>query len=151
MRDPQALQDYLYDNIPLSQAAGIKVAETATRVVLTAPLAPNLNHKRTAFGGSLYTIAVTAGWSWIAIKVREHGLDGHIVIASSTMEYLAPALSDFEARCEANPVVFEAARRHYAKKGKVRIKLDVGVYCEGKKVADFHGCYALIQDAKYQK
>jgi len=56
------LQERIDQEIPLAKHIGI-VVESAddTTVVLRAPLAPNGNHKGTAFGGSLYSVAVLSG------------------------------------------------------------------------------------------
>ena len=50
----------------LAKHIGI-VVESAddSAVVLRAPLAPNANYKGTAFGGSLYSVAVLTGWAWV--------------------------------------------------------------------------------------
>jgi hypothetical protein len=48
-----ALEQYLHEHIPLSAAMGVKVVQADPQcVVLTAPLAPNINHRDTVFGGS---------------------------------------------------------------------------------------------------
>src|SRR3546814_6317524 len=45
--DPQDLGEYLHRQIPLSAAMQVDVrSATAQSVVLSAPLAPNINHKR---------------------------------------------------------------------------------------------------------
>ena len=54
MKDTAArLQQTLHDDIPLTREMGLTVAAWDGRQLrLAAPLAPNLNHKCTAFGGS---------------------------------------------------------------------------------------------------
>ena len=47
------VEQYLHRHIPLSAAMGIRVRlATPHRVELWAPLAPNINHQSTVFGGS---------------------------------------------------------------------------------------------------
>jgi len=35
-------------------------------IILSAPLLPNANYKGTAFGGSLFSVAVLTGWAWVS-------------------------------------------------------------------------------------
>ena len=58
---------------------GIRVAAyDGTSLKLTAPLAPNINHKSTAFGGSLYSLAVLCGWGIVHLKLAEAALHKHL-------------------------------------------------------------------------
>ncbi|WP_197473590.1 YiiD C-terminal domain-containing protein, partial [Oleiphilus sp. HI0066] len=55
----RALQDFFMLNVPLARAAEISVhSYDGNRLVFEAPLDPNTNDKGTAFGGSIYVIAV---------------------------------------------------------------------------------------------
>ena len=52
------LERYLYKHIPLSAAMQVSVQKmTAKSLTLHAPLAPNINHQQTVFGGSASTLA----------------------------------------------------------------------------------------------
>jgi len=58
----QLLQQTLKHEIPLTQATGIKVFEvTEDSITLRAALENNVNHKSTAFGGSLYSLSLLTG------------------------------------------------------------------------------------------
>lgn len=51
--DPSYLQDYFHQHIPISAAMGVEVTKAAEDGVnLRAPLQPNINRRRTVFGGS---------------------------------------------------------------------------------------------------
>ena len=51
--DANAVERYLHRHIPLTAAMGVRVAAvTLQRAELRAPLAPNINHRETVFGGS---------------------------------------------------------------------------------------------------
>jgi thioesterase domain-containing protein len=95
------LEQYLYQNIPLSQAIGIIVEEaTLQKVILKAPLAPNINHKKTAFGGSLHAVATLACWSLIFINLQATPFASmEIVITASEIQYLMPVAADFFIEC----------------------------------------------------
>src|ERR1700722_9348070 len=60
------LQDMIGREFLLAKHIGV-VVESADddAVVLRAPLAANANHQGTAFGGSLYSLAVLSGWAWL--------------------------------------------------------------------------------------
>lgn len=94
------LQQTLETEIPITTALGIRVAACDERcVVLAAPLARNINHKATAFAGSLNAALTLAGWSLLWSILDTEALPGTIVIQASTIEYLRPVAADFTARC----------------------------------------------------
>ena len=93
------LEQYLHDEIPLCRAMQVQVtAIAAGSVTLSAPLAPNINHHETVFGGSAAALAVLAGWSLIHVRLEEEGLAAGLVIQRSAMEYERPITGDFSAR-----------------------------------------------------
>ena len=69
-------------------------------LVLRAPLAPNANHKGTAFGGSLYSLAVLTGWAWLTRFLATRKLDAEAVIQESSMRFLAPVHGEMRACIE---------------------------------------------------
>lgn len=141
------LERYLHEHIPLSRHLGTRVLEaTPAAVRLAAPLAPNLNHRRTGFGGSLSALAILAGWSWVWLALRDGGGDIRIVIQSNTMEYVAPAEADFEAVCRAPSAErWEHCRTMLRERGKGRIGLDADVTAASRLVATFHGRYVAVR------
>ena len=89
--NPTALADYLHQNIPLSRAMDVTVlAAGADQVVLSAPLAPNLNMHGTMFGGSVATLALMAAWSVVHLRLEQAGIDVELVIHRTETEYLLP-------------------------------------------------------------
>ena len=111
------LEAFLRREIPLSR--GMEVA-----LELEAPLEPNLNHKRTAFGGSLYSLAVLAAWGTVRRILRDAGIEAHIVISEGGLSYLKPVAGAFRARCAAPPKAgADAFRKAVLRKGKGRISL----------------------------
>ncbi len=80
--DSQYLQSVLHSDIPLTREMGLEVIDWQQHTLrLQLPLAANVNHKSTMFGGSLYCAAVLAGWGWLHLRLRALGIDdGHIVI-----------------------------------------------------------------------
>ena len=143
-----ALEAYLHEHIPISRNLGVRVlAADRAGVRLAAPLAPNVNHRDTVFGGSLSAVAILAGWSCLRQALGHAGPTRRIVIQSNSIEYLAPANGDFEAWCHAPPpdrwAVFE---RTLSRRQRARITLAVDVTSGGEIVAKFHGQYVVLPD-----
>ncbi|RYG68370.1 thioesterase, partial [bacterium] len=65
----------------------VEVASPA-RILLSAPLPPNLNHRGTAFGGSISSLAILAGWSWLWVMLRERAVLPELVIQTAKTDYL---------------------------------------------------------------
>jgi thioesterase domain-containing protein len=92
------LERYLHRQIPLSAAMQVAVlSATAKSVTLGAPLAPNINHKSTVFGGSASAVAILAAWSLLHVRLLEEGLACEIVIQSNQMDYDRPITGAFTA------------------------------------------------------
>jgi thioesterase domain-containing protein len=93
------LEQYLHDHIPLSKAMGVAVVSAdADSVILQAPLAPNINHRETVFGGSASALAILAAWSLLHTRLQGKGIDARLVIQRNTMEYDKPIFGEFTAR-----------------------------------------------------
>lgn len=93
-----SLQNYLHVQIPLSAAMQVSVLSvTAEAVSLTAPLGPNINHKSTAFGGSIVTLGILAAWSLLHLRLVDEGLRCEVVIQSNRMDYDTPITGPFSA------------------------------------------------------
>ncbi|HEU4699427.1 MAG TPA: YiiD C-terminal domain-containing protein [Gemmatimonadales bacterium] len=143
-----ALERYLHEHIPISQALGVRVlAAGADGVRLAAPLAPNLNHRQTAFGGSLSAVAILAAWSCLHVRLRAGvgGFTGRIVIQRHAMDYLAPAEGDFVAACAAPAAERWATfERTLLRRRRARIALDTDVTVGERLVARCRGEYVAL-------
>ena len=85
------LERYLHQQIPLSAAMGVRVRmATPERVQLAVPLAPNINHNETAFGGSAAALATLSAWALLHLRLAGAGLQARLVIQRSSMEYEQP-------------------------------------------------------------
>jgi thioesterase domain-containing protein len=95
------LQQRIDREIMLAKPMGIIVeAADDAALVLRAPLAPNANHKGTAFGGSLYSLAVLTGWAWLTRFLATRKLDAEAVIQESSMRFLKPVHGEMRACLE---------------------------------------------------
>ena len=95
------LQNYIRSNIPITDYMNFHVEELQSySIKLSAPIKPNDNHYGTAFGGSLATLGILAGWSILHFRATEENLKCVLVIQEGSMKYIRPALTDFEATCD---------------------------------------------------
>ncbi len=142
---PAELERYLHTHIPISAPLGVRVAgASAGQVRLTAPLAPNLNHRRTAFGGSLSAVAILAGWSLLRLRLGD-GFRGRLVIQTHTMDYVAPAEGDFAAECTAPAAdLWERFTLALAGRGRARLELAATVTVGETVVARSRGRYVAL-------
>lgn len=98
------LETYLHDHIPLSRAMAARVVSIAAdKVVLGAPLGPNINHRDTVFGGSASALAILSAWSLLHLRLLAAGQPSRLVIQRNSMEYLAPISGDFTATAVLDP------------------------------------------------
>ncbi|PUA97027.1 thioesterase domain-containing protein [Acidovorax sp. 107] len=131
---PATLQTYLHQHIPLSQAMQVTVVEVSLQqVVLSAPLAPNINHRETVFGGSASAVAILAAWSMLHLGLTAEGLGSRLVIQRNTMDYLAPMDGAFTAvaLAPARPA-WESFTRMIRRKGLGRITQAAALHYQGQ-------------------
>lgn len=146
LTEADAVERYLHEHIPLSRAMGVAVRRlSAESLCLTAPLDPNLNHRGTAFGGSVASLAILAGWSWLLTRLAGRDPESRLVIQEQTVDYLLPIRATFEATCAAPP---DAAWQRFLKaldaRGRGRLTLAVDVESEGRLAARFRGAYVAV-------
>jgi len=138
------LQSYLNQQIPASESLQIGVNNCSRdKVELLVPLQPNINHKNTAFGGSISVAAILSAWSLIYLNIRDS--KNEIVIQNSEMSYIQPIHSDFESVsifCE--PKQWERFHKSFNKKGKGRITVSSKIYCNGCLAAKFSGTFVAF-------
>ncbi len=141
------VERYLHEHIPISAAMGVSVVSCdATCVKLAAPLAANINHRATVFGGSASAVAILAAWTYLHVALRGSGVATRLVIQRNTIDYLAPITADFEAECAAvGAVEFDRLVRTLRRHGKARITLAAQLTCAGTKVAAFSGEYVAVR------
>jgi thioesterase domain-containing protein len=124
--DTLALERHIRASIPLARAMEVRVAEyDGNRLALAAPLAPNVNDKGCAFGGSLASLATLAGWGLICLKLGEAGIDADVYVQDSTIVYLAPVWDEIVAEAAAGPdESWERFLEAMRERGRARISVD---------------------------
>ena len=85
------LERHILGHIPLARALDLHVgAYTGDRLEMHAPLAPNINDKGCAFGGSMAALLTLAGWGLIELGLRERDLACDIYVGDSQLRYVEP-------------------------------------------------------------
>ena len=144
--DAAQLEAYLHGHIPLSAAMQVSVDALATdRVTLRAPLAPNINHRETVFGGSASAVAILAAWSLLHTRLLGDGIAARLVIQSNTMDYDAPILGDFTARSALEaPEQWPRFTRTLARMGRARTRAIAVLESDGQVVGRLTGEFVAL-------
>lgn len=96
--DFSEVEQAMFGEIPLARAMQLRVrCYDNDTLVLAAPLAPNINDKGCAFGGSLVSALTLSGWGLIFLRLRALGSDYDIYVQDSQVRYLLPVWGDFDA------------------------------------------------------
>jgi thioesterase domain-containing protein len=141
------LEAYLHSNIPLSAAMGVQVkVATPERVLLFAPLGPNINHHRTVFGGSGVVLATLSAWTLLHLRLRQEQLDAQLVIQRSSMEYERPIPGDFEAVCRfSDDPAWQRFRLTLERRGRARMTLKAQLLHASHEMGSFVGDFVAMR------
>jgi thioesterase domain-containing protein len=137
------LQHTLEHEIPLTVAIGVwAVSYGQGCLTLAAPLAPNINHKDTAFAGSINALVTLAGWGLVWCLLDESGLEGKIVIQESAIEYLRPISFNFAAHaCLPDAAQVQRFLETLRRKRRARLELAATIEEDGALAVRFRGRY----------
>ncbi|MDR8525515.1 thioesterase domain-containing protein [Shewanella fidelis] len=137
----EQLQQTWHQTIPVSEFMQITpLAFDAEGFSVTAPLAPNINLHNTMFAGSIYTLMTLTGWGMLWLQQQLAGVDGDIVLADASVRYLAPIDNKPVAKVrwpDADLTMLAQGRR-------VKLGLEVELYCQDKLCASFSGLYVSV-------
>ena len=144
------LAQYLGDNIPLSNAMGVAVLQVAEdSITLQAPLAPNINHRHTVFGGSASALAILAGWALLHVRLRSEGIANRLVIQRNMMEYQRPIPGAFTARATLeHPERWKQFISMLVRKGKARVTVLAALAHMDRTVGRFSGQFVAFGSAR---
>ena len=99
-----AFEHQLLADIPLARAMQLRVLSGDGDVLrLGAPLAPNINDKGCAFGGSIASLMTLAGWGLVVLKLQALARSCDVYVQDSTLRYLAPVWSDLDVEARLAP------------------------------------------------
>ena len=140
------LEGTFHKKIPITREMGIRVLRyDGSSLVLSAPLAPNVNDKCTAFGGSLYTLLVLAGWGLVHLRLREEGIPGDAMIHESSVTYSQPVTDAWQVSCSLPEAAeYERFINRLRTRGRARLALESRIMAGNQVAVSFRGNYAAI-------
>ncbi|MFP5486022.1 MAG: YiiD C-terminal domain-containing protein [Gammaproteobacteria bacterium] len=140
------LETYLHEHIPLSLAMQVSVLDaTPEQVVLGAPLAPNINHRETVFGGSASALTILSAWTLLHTKLTASGFKCTLVIQRNTMSYEKAVTGNFSAKATApSAEAWKSFTRMLQRKGRARITVSSVLMQEGGDAGHFEGDFVAL-------
>lgn len=141
------LQQYIHRQIPITAAMGVSVDHAdPTKVQLSAPLAANINHRETVFGGSAAAVATLAAWTLVLVRMRDANVQGRLVIAANQMTYDRPITGDFQALALAKDLQhWDRFLAGFQRKGKGRVQVSSRLLLDNETVGRFEGTFVALQ------
>lgn len=142
------LTAFFHEHLPLIKHMELELESyDGQSLILTAPLEPNINDKQTAFGGSLYNVAVMTCWGMAFLKTQEYNIDCNQVVTRANIEYKSPVRGTIRAICKApEQAVIDKFIGNYKARGKAKIDLAATITCGGKTAVNFEGQYAILKE-----
>lgn len=143
----QVLQNTWREDIPISDAMGIKVdSYTDWQFTTTAEFGANQNLHGTMFAGSIYSLATLTGWGATYLQLKELELDAAIVLSDANIKYCKPLKAEPKAvvelaDCRGELSVLEGGE-------KAIYKVPVTVFDGDVAVAEFEGVYTVLPQKK---
>ncbi|MEI7036701.1 YiiD C-terminal domain-containing protein [Fulvimonas yonginensis] len=128
---------FIRGKIPLARAMELSLGRYEGDVLsLAAPLAPNVNDKGCAFGGSLASVMTLAGWALVELALQRRGEDCDVYVGDSTVRYLEPVWNDFQAEARlAEGAAWASFYDALAQRGKARVDVRCAVPGSGARPA----------------
>jgi len=114
-------------------------------IMLKAPLAPNINHRDTVFGGSASALAILAAWSLLQMRLTNLGITSRLVIQRNSMKYDHPIAGDFTARSFIQTeTAWETFLRILKRRGRARIAVSCVLEYGDQVVGRFEGEFVAL-------
>lgn len=135
-REAAARLQQLFDRqIPLARAMQVQVSEWDGRTLrLEAPLECNLNHHGTAFGGSLYSLGLLAGWGALTLSLWAADIDAEVVVRQAGADYRAPVSERLSACCVvARDRAWQEFLQGLERHGRARLQLESAIEAGGSR------------------
>jgi thioesterase domain-containing protein len=145
----QQLEQYLHGVIPLSRAMQVSVLELSEDcVLLGAPLAANVNHRGTVFGGSACTLATLAAWSLLYCRLKGNQPPASVVLQRNSISFDRPMTGAFSARASLSAnAAWPEFLRTLERRGKSRISVCAQLLFAGAQAGVFTGDFVALAEA----
>lgn len=119
----------------------------AEQLVLSAPMAPNVNQHGTVFGGSAATLGVLAAWSLLHMRLTQQAVHCKLVVQRTAMEYEAPMSDAFTAIATLAPTAdWDKFLEAYHAHGKARIQALAVLQSAGRRAGLFSGEFVALRE-----
>ena len=134
-------------DIPLLDAMQLSfVTYEHLSLTMEAPLAPNINNKGTAFGGSIASICLFGGWAVATLAFIDHDIHNtEIVVFRNEMTFERPARGLLSVNAYIKPDDFEAclARLKAGDRSRIRLDIHVDLFHDNERCATMQGLYVV--------
>ena len=147
MIDLQEFEAECQRDIPLLNAMQLSFTsfEDLT-LMMEAPLAPNINNKGTAFGGSIASICLFGGWAVSTLAFIDAGIaNTEIVVFKNEMTFERPARGVLNVAARVDAAEFGTLLEQLKGGSTERIRFDVFVdlFHDDKRCATMRGVYVV--------
>lgn len=113
---------------------------------MEAPLAPNINNKGTAFGGSIASIGLFGGWAVATLAFTDHGIDNtEIVVFRNEITFERPARGHLVVKAALDRGCFTDCLEKLRAGSDERLRFNVGVdiFHDDARCATMQGLYVV--------
>jgi len=135
------------DDIPLLTAMQLSFIDYKNlTLTVEAPLAPNINNKGTAFGGSIASICLFSGWAVSTLAFTDNKvLNTEIVVYKNAMTFERPARGQLTVEAHIKPDDFDEclAQLKTGENARVRLNIYVDLFHEKDRCASMKGLYVV--------
>lgn len=137
------LQAYILDNIPLARTMELRVTGyDGAELEMTTPLAPNINDKGCAFGGSMASLMTLAGWGLVELALRARGIECDIYVGDSSVRYREPLFGELRATARfVEADALDTFLKTLAARGKARIQVACAIAGEQQDAATLEAAF----------
>ena len=115
-------------------------------LTMEAPLAPNINNKGTAFGGSIASICLFGGWAVSTLAFADNGVHNtEIVVYTNEMTFERPARGHLTIKAKVESEDFEPclARLKANDRSRIRMNIHVDLFHDEYRCATMDGLYVV--------
>jgi thioesterase domain-containing protein len=134
-------------DIPLLTAMELSLTGYADLVLtMEAPLAPNINNKGTAFGGSLASIGLFGGWAVATLAFMDHGIDNtEIVVFRNEVTFERPARGHLLVKVALDRDGFASSldKLRAGSDERLRFNVVVDIFHDDERCAVMNGLYVV--------
>lgn len=142
---PVGMTEWLHRTVPLSAAMEVRVLRLEEgSAVLTMPLAPNVNHMGTVFGGSLNALALLTAAAAVMTRLRPAGYEHLLVVSHSEYSYHRPAASDPTAQAQIPARQWAKIQPALETGNPARLKIEAIITVENQPTGTIKAHFALL-------